>query len=246
MVIALGQVLLRNNTMKRNAFTMVELIFVIVILGIVASIGLPKFTAVRDNAKMTSEIAALGSLDSAINAAIEFRFQDYGDTNVAWHGAPFVDAVIDELQRRNATKEVLKSILNKSEEYYIVGVMGYNEEQQRVDQETFGSEGTLILLIKGPASNKETGVNQPSQGDVIGRPDKSDLWCFNPTPIDINISSAQNYVLGSSGESWSIVPSRSMKLIDINASSAINHTSNEITIGSEGYGPYQFMFVAEQ
>lgn len=39
--------------MKRLAFTMIELIFVIVILGILAAVAVPKLAATRDDAKIT-------------------------------------------------------------------------------------------------------------------------------------------------------------------------------------------------
>jgi len=39
--------------MKRYAFTMIELIFVIVILGILAAVAIPKLAATRDDAKIT-------------------------------------------------------------------------------------------------------------------------------------------------------------------------------------------------
>jgi len=39
--------------MKRSGFTMIELIFVIVILGILASVAIPKLTATRDDAKIS-------------------------------------------------------------------------------------------------------------------------------------------------------------------------------------------------
>ena len=50
--------------MKRSGFTMIELIFVIVILGILASVAIPKLVATRDDAKVSkalNEIAALKS-----------------------------------------------------------------------------------------------------------------------------------------------------------------------------------------
>lgn len=48
--------------MKRSGFTMIELIFVIVILGILASVAIPKLAATRDDAKASTgatEVAGL-------------------------------------------------------------------------------------------------------------------------------------------------------------------------------------------
>jgi prepilin-type N-terminal cleavage/methylation domain-containing protein len=45
--------------MNRNAFTMIELIFVIVILGILASVAIPKFTDTKNTAEATKEVADL-------------------------------------------------------------------------------------------------------------------------------------------------------------------------------------------
>jgi general secretion pathway protein G len=45
--------------MKRNAFTMIELVFVIVIIGILTAIAVPKFLAVRDSANSAKEVANL-------------------------------------------------------------------------------------------------------------------------------------------------------------------------------------------
>ncbi|HEX5710221.1 MAG TPA: prepilin-type N-terminal cleavage/methylation domain-containing protein [Sulfuricurvum sp.] len=48
--------------MKRTAFTMIELVFVIVILGILSAIAIPKFAATRDDAQIAkgrSDVAAI-------------------------------------------------------------------------------------------------------------------------------------------------------------------------------------------
>ena len=44
--------------MKSAGFTMIELIFVIVILGILAAVAVPKLAATRDDAKATTALAA--------------------------------------------------------------------------------------------------------------------------------------------------------------------------------------------
>ena len=51
---------------SKNAFTMIELIFVIVVLGILSAIAIPKFAATRDDAKIAKTRATIGSIRAAI------------------------------------------------------------------------------------------------------------------------------------------------------------------------------------
>lgn len=47
---------------KRRAFTMIELVFVIVVLGILAAVAIPHFAATRDDAQIAkgrSDVAAI-------------------------------------------------------------------------------------------------------------------------------------------------------------------------------------------
>ena len=51
---------------KHSAFTMVELVFVIVVLGILAGIAIPKFAATRDDAVVAKGRANVASIRSGI------------------------------------------------------------------------------------------------------------------------------------------------------------------------------------
>ena len=53
-------------TSSKQAFTMVELIFVIVVIGILSAIAIPKLAATRDDAEITKAIATVGSVRSAL------------------------------------------------------------------------------------------------------------------------------------------------------------------------------------
>lgn len=55
------------NLSSKKAFTMIELIFVIVVIGILAAIAVPKMAATRDDAQITKGLATLASVRSALS-----------------------------------------------------------------------------------------------------------------------------------------------------------------------------------
>jgi len=65
--------------MKRAGFTMIELIFVIVILGILAAVAIPKLAATRDDAKISKMATNLSTVVS--DAGTYYTSQ--GETNWA-------------------------------------------------------------------------------------------------------------------------------------------------------------------
>jgi prepilin-type N-terminal cleavage/methylation domain-containing protein len=56
--------------MKRSGFTMIELIFVIVILGILAAVALPKFIGVSEEAHDQKVRAFIGTLNRTVGPAL--------------------------------------------------------------------------------------------------------------------------------------------------------------------------------
>lgn len=51
-----------------KAFTLIELIFTIVIIGVLASVAIPKFAGLSDNSKVAAELSTAASVQVALDA----------------------------------------------------------------------------------------------------------------------------------------------------------------------------------
>ena len=72
--------------MKRAGFTMIELIFVIVILGILSAVALPKFIGVSDQAKAGKLTAYVGTLNTTTMPSIWSKAIMDGNGSIATYG----------------------------------------------------------------------------------------------------------------------------------------------------------------
>ncbi len=173
--------------MKRSGFTMVELIFVIIIIGILSAAAIPKFGDIKDRAKVNSEYSVLSGLDSAAIAKMEFHLEDSSDGTllIDWHDMNSSGGYTTDLDSAytsvNTKKQVLKSVLKKGRDLKIVGFAdvgtAFSDPASGVDD---------VILIKGAASNKVSGVKKTT--DVVGKPDSNDVWVFNGSSDTVYIS----------------------------------------------------------
>lgn len=232
--------------MKRSAFTMVELIFVIVIIGILVAAAIPNFGNSENRAKISSEIGSMNSLDSAMLAASKFHQADFGDLKVNWHNYPEMNDTTTSIAAlrthyKNINKEslVLSKVVKKSESLKIVGYYPVIDcKGRRTWDDALYCD---VLLLESTASDSLLGAEYPAQAvnnDTAGKPDKNDFWIFNPTARDINISTTNadtpiNPVVVKSGE---------LQLVDVNGTDpliAINRVGLSGFVGNNHkYGFY--------
>ena len=100
----------------RNAFTMIELIFVIVILGILAAVAVPKLAATRDDAQIAKGRANILAIRSGIISERQGRMFR-GDSSYATtlDSAAINTAGVDLFNNTNFGSQILQnSVLSKN------------------------------------------------------------------------------------------------------------------------------------
>ena len=171
------------NNMRRG-FTMIELVFVIVIIGILAAVALPKFTGISDDAHVSKLQAFVGTLNRTVGPSL-------------WSG----------IQRNDkpANGSVLATTFNTAQYGTIDTEVGdaTNAELESIPSE-FSAEalaGTIVLTGACSVSTTATpviGSATPTTGiiatSVVIGSTTYDLGC-----IDSNLNGSPRFWLGKTG-----------------------------------------------
>ncbi len=201
--------------MRKSAFTMIELIFVIVIIGILASVAIPKFMGVKDNAKKTAEIATMSAVSTALDGA--HGEWSINEGNFIWGN------------NQNSSTHPLNKVgypTDLSANSQTFGVLLKSATTQDKFQKVYENNNSdyTFTVFTGPASNSKNGVNYDNNAknaDIPGRPDKNDYWLY-ASYINPNKTCKENY-------SHKILHSGDMLLIDINGTATTNYNNISIT-----------------
>lgn len=105
--------------MKRSGFTMIELIFVIVILGILAAVALPKFIGVSEEAQVSKLKGYVGTLNRTVAPALWSKSISNGH-----NGSIVTTSPATYLTDLNASLPPLENLTTEGYDFQITNLAG--------------------------------------------------------------------------------------------------------------------------
>ena len=148
----------------KKGFTLLELIFVIVIIGVLAVMALPKFKNLTGSSKISSEIATASTVQSAIDDVhSDWIVNDQND--FTWGNGMTQDDLND-----NGYPKALGDCANGKPFSYIL------KNAALVNGKWTCEASGEDYIYRGPASQEESGVGENDDT----KPDSNDCWVYSP------------------------------------------------------------------
>ncbi len=146
--------------MNKRSFTLIEIIIVLVIIGILAMVAMPKFRGLTKNSKVSAELATASTIQSAIEDVHSEWVVNEG--NFTWGNSKGKDDINDKgyPNQLGDCDPAFNWILKNS---------------STIDARWSCEEKNGKFIYRGPASNKHSGVNENE-----GKPDSNDCWIYDP------------------------------------------------------------------
>ena len=121
---------MKTNTQNNKGFTLIELIMVTIILGILAAVAIPRYTATVQKAEEAAENAVISSIKAGLETYATEKLMEHGrrehpvdpftalETMPTGHSAQATDADADGEWSYNTTTTAITHMRNDNTVYY--------------------------------------------------------------------------------------------------------------------------------